>query len=335
MKTPSAAARFAALVQGFFCQHLIQQRNASAQTIASYRDTFRLLLGYLQNVRKKQPSAIRLVDLDAPVVAAFLDHLEHKRHNGIRTRNTRFAAIRSFLRYATALEPASLPMIQRVLAMPLKRFSRRLVGYLSRDEVKSILDAPEASTWSGHRDRVLFALLYNTGARISEALALRRSDVSLGSSRNVQITGKGRKERMIPLWKDTANRLREWMARIGQEPQACLFPNRDGQPLSRSGVAKRLRQAVTIAARTCPTLQGKRVSPHTFRHTTAMHLLEAEGNIATVALWLGHEGLETTHQYVEANMTMKEDALSKLAEMPTRRLRFQASDKLLQFLEDL
>lgn len=335
MKSKSAAYDFAALVQGFFCQHLIQQRNASAQTIASYRDTFRILLGYLQKVRKKQPSAVRLADLDAPVVSAFLDYLEKKRDNGIRTRNTRFAAIRSFLKYAAALDPASLPIIQRVLAMPMKRFSRRLLGYLSRDEVTAILDAPNASTWSGKRDRVLFALLYNTGARVSEALALRRSDVSLGSSRNVQITGKGRKQRMIPLWKDTAKRLREWMAKIGQEPQTCLFPNRDGQPLTRSGVEKRLRKAVTIAASHCSTLRGKRVSPHTLRHTTAMHLLQSEGNIATVAMWLGHEGTQTTHQYVEADMKMKEEALSKLAEIPTRKLRFRASDKLLQFLENL
>lgn len=335
MKPKSAAASFAALVQGFFCQHLIQQRNASAQTIASYRDTFRILLGYLQKVRKKQPSAIKVADLDAPVVSAFLDHLEKKRHNGIRTRNTRFAAIRSFLRYASALDPASLPIIQRVLAMPMKRFSRRLLGYLSREEVAALLDAPNAATRSGQRDRVLFAVLYNTGARVSEALALRRGDVSLGSSRHVQITGKGRKQRMIPLWKDTAKRLREWMTRIGQDPQACLFPNRDGQALSRSGVEKRLHKAVRLAANRCPTLRAKRVSPHTLRHTTAMHLLQSEGNIATVAMWLGHEGIETTHQYVEANMTMKEDALSKLTELPTQKLRFRASDKLLQFLEGL
>jgi site-specific recombinase XerD len=335
MKPKSAASSFAALVQGFFCQHLIQQRNASAQTVASYRDTFRLLLGYLQKVRKKLPSAVKLADLDAPVVSAFLDHLEKKRHNSIRTRNTRFAAIRSFLKYAAALDPASLPIIQRVLAMPMKRFSRRLLGYMSRDEVMAILDAPNASTWSGQRDRVLFALLYNTGARVSEALALRRSDVSLGPSRNVQITGKGRKQRMIPLWSDTAKRLREWMARISQDPQACLFPNRNGQPLSRSGAEKRLRRAVKAAASQCPTLRSKRVSPHTFRHTTAMHLLQSEGNIATVAMWLGHEGIGTTHQYVEANMAMKEDALSKLAEIPTKALRFRVSDKLLQFLENL
>jgi integrase len=164
---------------------------------------------------------------------------------------------------------------------------------------------------------------------------MRKCDVSLGSSRNVQITGKGRKQRMIPLWKDTAKRLREWMARIGQDPQAWLFPNRDGQPISRSGVEKRLRKAVTIAASQCPTLRGKRVSPHTFRHTTAMHLLQSEGNIATVAMWLGHEGIETTHQYVEANMAMKEDALAKLAEIPTRKLRFRTTDRLLSFLETL
>lgn len=335
MTQKSSTPSFASLVQGFFCQYLIQQRNASAQTVASYRDTFRLLFGYLESVRKRRLDALTLADLDAPMVSAFLDHLEKKRRNGIRTRNARFATIRSFLRYAAALDPASLPIIQRVLAMPMKRFSRPMLGYLSRDEITAILDAPNAETWSGQRDRVLFSLLYNTGARVSEALALRRADVSLGSSRHVQITGKGRKQRMVPLWKGTARHMREWMTRIKQDPQASVFPNRDGRPLSRSGVEKRLGEAVTIAAKRCPTLRGKRVSPHILRHTTAMHLLQSGVDITVVAMWLGHEGLQTTHQYVEANMAMKDAALAKLTEVPIRKVRYRASDKLLRFLEDL
>lgn len=335
MKHKSSGPDFASLVQGFFCQHLIQQRNVSAQTVASYRDTFRLLLGYLASVRKRKLAGLTLADLDAPMISAFLDHLERKRRNCIRTRNVRFAAIRSFLKYAAALDPASLPIIQRVLAMPMKRFGRPLLGYLSRDEVAAVLEAPDASTWSGQRDRVLFSLLYNTGARVSEALALRRADVSLSSSRHVQITGKGRKQRMVPLWKSTAQRLREWIARINQDPQTLLFPNRDGRPLSRSGAEKRLKTAVATAIGECPTLRSKRVSPHTFRHTTAMHLLQSGVDITVVAMWLGHEGLQTTHQYIEANMAMKDEALSKLTEIPIRKVRYRVSDKLLQFLEDL
>jgi integrase/recombinase XerD len=335
MNANAPAPAFGTLVQGFFVERLVQQQNASAQTVAAYRDTFRLLLTYLQERRKKQLTALALADLDAPTVAGFLDHLEKQRRNSIRTRNARLAAIRSFLRYAAARDPASLPMVQRVLAIPMKRFQRPTLSYLSRDEVAAILEAPAASTWSGRRDRVLFALLYNTGARVSEVIALRRLDVSLDAPLHVRVTGKGRKQRVVPLWQSTARRLREWVVQIGQDPTAPLFPERGGRPLSRSGVEKRLRGAVSGAATRCPSLRGKRVSPHTFRHTTAMHLLQSGVDITVIALWLGHEGLETTHQYVEANLAMKEEALSKLEEIPVQKIRYRASDKLLQFLEEL
>jgi site-specific recombinase XerD len=330
-----SAPTFAALVQEFFCQRLIEQQNASAQTVAAYRDTFRLLLTYLQTRQKKAVAALTLADLDAAVVAGFLDHLEKQRRNSVRTRNARFAAIRSFLKYASARDPASLPTIQRVLAMPMKRGNRHVLSYLTREEVAAILDAPAASTWSGRRDRVLFALLYNTGARVSEVIALRRLDVSLEPARHVQLTGKGRKQRVVPLWQSTAQRLRVWMTQLDEDPQTPLFPDRRGRPLSRSGVEKRLRRAVAEAAAGCPSLQGKRVSPHTFRHTTAMHLLQSGVDITVIAMWLGHESLETTHQYVEANLAMKDEALSKLEEMPIQKVRYRASEKLLQFLEDL
>lgn len=335
MNTNPLAPAFATLVQEFFCQRLIQQQNASSQTVAAYRDTFRLLLTYLQKRRKKTLAVLTLADVDAPTVAGFLDYLERERQNSIRTRNARFAAIRSFLKYATARDPASLPIIQRVLAIPMKRFQRPALNYLSRDEVAAILEAPNASTWSGQRDRVLFALLYNTGARVSEAIALRRVDVSLESTLHVRITGKGRKQRVVPLWQSTAQSLREWMVQIGQELNAPLLPDRGGRPLSRSGVEKRLRGAVRVAATRCSTLQGKRVSPHTFRHTTAMHLLQSGVDITVIAMWLGHEGLETTHQYIEASLAMKDEALSKLEGIPVEKVRYQASDKLLQFLESL
>jgi integrase/recombinase XerD len=335
MTANPSAPTFAALVQGFFCQRLIEQQNASSQTVAAYRDTFRLLLTYLQTRRKKAVAALTLADLDAPAVATFLDHLEKQRRNSIRTRNARFAAIRSFLKYASARDPASLPMIQRVLAIPMKRYDRPALSYLSREEVAAIIEAPGTSTWSGQRDRVLFALLYNTGARVSEVIALRRLDVSLDAARHVQLTGKGRKQRVVPLWQSTAQRLRDWMAQIGQDPQSPLFPGRGGQRLSRSGVEKRLRGAAAAAATSCPSLKGKWVSPHTFRHTTAMHLLQSGVDITVIAMWLGHEGLETTHQYVEANLAMKDEALSKLEELPIQKVRYRASEKLLQFLDEL
>lgn len=335
MKARFPMANFAALVQEFFCERLIQQQNASSQTVASYRDAFRLLLSYLRQTRRKQLADLTLADLDAPTISVFLEHLEKKRRNTIRTRNVRFAAIRSFMKYAAVRDPASLPIIQRVLAIPLKRCARPAMRYLSRDEVTAILNAPDASTWSGQRDRILFALLYNTGARVSEVVAVRRVDVRLDSSRSVQLTGKGRKHRIVPLWKSTAKHLREWMTQIDPAPDAHVFPNRDGRPLSRSGVEKRLHKAVRMATDRCATLRAKRLSPHTFRHTAAMHLLQAGVDITVIALWLGHESTETTHQYVEANLAMKDRALSKVEEVPLSRIRYRPSEKLLQFLKDL
>jgi len=335
MRTCAFSPNFATLVQEFFCVRLIQQQNASARTVASYRDTMRLLLEYFERVRKKRPATLAMTDLDAPAITAFLDHLEKRRRNSARTRNVRFAAIRSFMRYAGSRDPASLAIAQRVLAIPLKRFARPALTFLSRDEVAAVLEAPDGSTWSGHRDRVLFAFLYNTGARVSEAIALRRSDLSLDGSRSVRLTGKGRKQRTVPLWKNTAEQLRGWESRIGTEPDACLFPNRRGGPLSRSGVEKRLRDSIEEAGGRCPSLRGKKVSPHTLRHTTAMHLLQSGVDITVIALWLGHESTGTTHHYVEASLAMKDEALAKLSEIPTEDVRFRAKDDLLQFLEGL
>jgi integrase/recombinase XerD len=326
---------FATLVRQFFCQRLIAQQNASARTVASYRDTFRLLLAFFAENRGRSPAAIGIADLDAPVILEFLDHLEQVRGNCVRTRNARLAALRSFLKFAAARDPACLPAVQRVLAIPMKRFGRPLLGYLSREEMEAILAAPDESTWSGQRDRVLFALMYNTGSRVSEAIGLRRSDVELAPSRTARIEGKGRKQRVIPLWPSTADRLREWLPRIGPDPGTPLFPNAHGGPLSRSGVEDRLREAVRLAVTRCPTLKGRRISPHTLRHTTAMHLLQSGVDITVIALWLGHEGTETTHQYVEANLAMKEQALSRIEELPSSPLRYKAGDELLRFLEGL
>jgi site-specific recombinase XerD len=335
MSTPASHPDFAALVQGFFCVRLIQQQNASTRTVASYRDTFRLLLAYFEQVHKKRPTALAMTDLDAPAVTAFLDHLEKARRNGVRTRNARFAAIRSFMKYAASRDPTSLPVVQRVLAIPMKRFTRPMMTSLSRAEMTAVLEAPDGSTWSGQRDRALFALMYNTGARVSEVIAVRRADVSLDAALSVRLMGKGRKERTVPLWKSTAEQLRAWTARAGMAAESNLFPNRSGGQLSRSGVEKRLKEAVEVASSRCPSLRGKRVSPHTLRHTTAMHLLQSGVDITVIALWLGHESTGTTHQYVEANLAMKDQALARLEEIPTEQVRFQAKGDLLGFLEGL
>jgi integrase/recombinase XerD len=335
MTSTTSAPGFPALVREFFCGRLVAQQNASARTVASYRDTFRLLLGFFAECRGRPPTGITLEDLDAPAVLAFLDHLEQQRGNSIRTRNARLVVLRSFLKYAAARDPTCLPAVQRVLAIPMKRFRRPLLEFLSREEMAAVLSAPDATSWSGQRDRVLFALMYNTGARVSEAIGLRRSDVELAPSRTVRINGKGRKQRVVPLWPSTADRLREWLPRIGPLPESPLFPNSHGGALSRSGVEDRLREAVRLATEVCPTLKGRRISPHTLRHTTAMHLLQSGVDITVIALWLGHESTETTHQYVEADLTMKERALARIEEMPSPPLRYRADDDLLRFLEGL
>jgi integrase/recombinase XerD len=326
---------FPALVQDFFLRRLIEQRGASARTIESYRDAFQLLLAYAEQRTGKQASALCLTDLDAPLVLAFLDHLETERRNGPRTRNARLAAIHSFMRYISVRDPASLPIAQRVLAIPTKRFNRPVLGYLTREEVAAILDAPDRHTWSGHRDAVLLATLYNTGARVSEIIDLRRRDVLLDRQTAVHLHGKGRKERAIPLWKNTATELRAWLNRLTTAPDAPVFPNRTGAPLTRSGVRNRLDRAVSIAEQRCPSLQRHHVSPHTLRHSTAMHLLQSGTDLAVIALWLGHANPATTHQYLEADLTAKEATLQRLTDPTTTPARFHPTDQLLAFLNTL
>jgi site-specific recombinase XerD len=326
---------FTSLVQEFFYQRLVVDSNASRQTIISYRDSFRLLLRYAERVLRRSPTALTLADLDAPFISAFLDHLEKERRNSVRTRNVRFAAIRSFLHYAALRDPASLPSIHRVLAIPMKRFDRPILGYLSREHMEAILLAPDSSRWSGHRDQVMFATFYNTGARVSEVIALRVSDANLERHPSLLIQGKGRKQRVVPLWKSTIAKLKEWLQRVDQRADAPLFPNRNGKPLSRSGIEKRVRQAVRAASIQCPTLKGRNVTPHTFRHTTAMHLLQSGVDITVIALWLGHEGTNTTHAYIEADLTMKEQALKRIQDPGRKQILFRPRDQLLAFLESL
>jgi integrase/recombinase XerD len=331
----SSQIGFPQLVQDFFLRRLVAQRGASARTVEAYRDAFELLLGFTEQRTGKSPAALCLADLDAPLVLDFLDHLETERGNTVRTRNARLAAIHSFMRYAALRDPAALPITARVLTIPAKRFDRPVLGYLSREQVAAILAAPDRRTWSGRRDAVLLATAYNTGARVSELTALRVRDVLLDRQSAVHLHGKGRKQRVIPLWKNTATELRAWLGKISDAPETPVFPNRSGAPMSRSGVRNRLDRAVTVAAQPCPSLHGQRVTPHTLRHSTAMHLLQSGTDLAVIALWLGHESPATTHQYLEADLAAKEAVLQHLDDPSPAPTRFEPDDRLLAFLPDL
>jgi site-specific recombinase XerD len=330
------APSFATLLQRYFAVHLTRHRAASPRTIAAYRDTFRLLLLFVERHIGKSPTAVALTDFDPGVVLAFLDYLERDRANSSRSRNARLAAIRSFLRYAAHHDISALPVIQRTLAVPMKRCDKPLLGFLSREEMQAILDAPETKHWTGRRDQALLTVMYNTGARVSEIIGLRVSDVVLEGSPCVHIHGKGRKQRTIPLWRNTAALLRVWKRELGEiAPTASIFPNRDGRAMTRSNVTQRLALYVKAAAERRPKLVGRPVSPHTFRHTTAMHLLQSGIDITVIALWLGHESTMTTHMYIEADLSMKERALERLQPPQTGIPRYKPPDALMQFLQAL
>lgn len=326
---------FNQLVQDFFLRRLIAQRNVSARTVESYRDAFEILLAFAERRLAKPPSALQLGDLDAPLVLDFLDHLETDRGNSIRTRNARLAAIHSFMRYAALRDPTSLPITARVLAIPAKRFDRPVLGYLSREQVGAILAAPDPRTWSGHRDRALLATAYNTGARVSELTALRVRNVLLQGQNAVHLHGKGRKQRVIPLWKNTIAELAGWFDRASLRDDAPAFPNRNGAAISRSGVRDRLDRAVVAARQSCPSLRDLKVTPHTLRHSTAMHLLQSGTDLAVIAMWLGHSSPAVTHQYLEADLAAKEAVLQHLTDPGPTPTRFHADDQLLDFLRGL
>ncbi|MGF6963996.1 integrase/recombinase XerD [Paraburkholderia sp. WC7.3g] len=329
------APSFATLLQDFFVERLMEQRAVSPETISSYRDSFRLFLLFASDRVGRCPSDLTLADMDAPMVLAFLRHLEVNRHNSTRTRNVRLAALRSFLKYAAHRDLSALAVVQRALAVPMKRCDKPMVGYLSRDEVQQLLTAPDPDTWCGQRDTVLLATMYNTGARVSEILALRVGDVILGSSPCVHILGKGRKERTVPLWRSTATLIKRWLPRIQDVASQRLFPNRSGNAMTRSNVADRMRIAVTRAKGECPQLAKRRVSPHLVRHATAMHLLQSGVDLSVIALWLGHESPSTTHGYMEADLTMKERALNSIQPPQVKNRRYRPPDRILQFLESL
>lgn len=327
---------FAALVQAYFAEYLTQQRALSAQTIAAYRDGFVLFLNFTEARLGKSPAAMALADITPELIIAFLDHLERHRHNSVRSRNARLAALRSFLKFAAHRDVSSLQVIERALGVPVKRFERQMFGYLSREEMLAVIGTPD-DAWLSQRDHALFLLMYNTGARVSEIIGLKVGDVVLDAAAAcVHLHGKGRKQRSVPLWHSTVKTVRIWLRLNSQfEAASPLLPSRDGNAMTRSNVTKRLMLAVRTASEHHPRLTQQRVSPHTIRHTTAMHLLQAGVDISVIALWLGHESPITTHHYVEADLTMKDCALARLHEPDVRIQRYRAPDSLIDFLKTL
>ncbi len=321
-------------LQRFFREYLSAQRDLSSATLAAYADTFRLLFRHLRKAHPRRTAPFLLDILTPESILRFLDHLEHKRGNCARTRNARLAAIRSFVHYLNDwLGPELPPALPRILGIPFKRHVQRLIGFLNRQEVEAILAVTD-DTWTGQRDHLLFLLLYNTGARISEILALKVSDVTV-AERHIELLGKGRKQRQVPLWPQTQKRLRRWLKGNRWPPEAPLLPNRFGQRLTRAGAAYQLQQLVNRAATQMPLLKKRRISPHSFRHSTAMALLEADVPTEVIALYLGHESPKTTHLYVEASLAMKKQALAKVDPPRTKRCRFRPDETDLRFLENL
>lgn len=329
------AAQFSSLVQSFFAQHLCEHKQVSPRTVTVYRDTFRLLFAFMQDRTGRSPSDFALADLDAPAILAFLEHLEAVRSNHARSRNLRLSAIRSFFRYASLRDVEHLPVVNRVLAIPTKRTAHPLLTFLSRPEIDAILATADQSTWLGSRDHALLLTMYNSGARASELTGLTCGQVSFGATTLIQLHGKGRKERTVPLWPQTAKVLNRWFQVLNTDEKGLAFPTIRRTKMSADALNHLLQQAVTKGSATCPDLCRKRVTPHVIRHTTAMHLLQAGVDIAVIALWLGHENIETTHGYVEADLEMKERALEKLTPPAGSVGRFRASDSLLQFLSKL
>jgi len=326
---------FAALLEKFFIQRLMHQRQASVHTIVSYRDTFRLLLEFVQRRRHKAPSTLALEDIDAPLVTDFLDEQEQVRGVTARTRNLRLTAVHSFFRYAAFEMPSHSAHIQRVLAIPAKRFSRALVPFLSRQEVDALLAAPDQHTWSGRRDHALLLLAVQTGLRLSELTGLRREDLHIGAGAHVRVFGKGRKERCTPLSKSTRAVLAAWIREPPRAENQPLFPNARGGRLSAHGVHYLLHKYVLAAANKCSSLKNKRVSPHVLRHTTAMDLLQEGVEPSVIALWLGHESLETTQVYLDANLTLKQAILDRTTPPKGTPGRYRPDDRLLAFLKGL
>jgi integrase/recombinase XerD len=322
-------------LQAYFTDRLIGQRGASANTIGAYRVTFRLLLGFASKRTGKAPGTLDIAELDAPLVAAFLDHLERDRHNSVATRNNRLAAIHSLFGYLALQHPEHAGSIQRVLAIPPKRTERNMVTYLTEPEVDALLAACDQRTWTGRRDHAMFALTIQTGLRICELAALTRQDVTLTVGANVHTVGKGRKERRTPLVPTTTAILKAWLTQWPGAPDDPLFPTTTGRRLSRDAIEHRLARHLAQAGASCPSISAKHVTMHTLRHTAAMRLLMAGNDVTVIALWLGHEQIATTNIYLHADMTHKQQAIDRTAPLAGKPGRYRAPDALLAFLEGL
>lgn len=330
-----ASPTFASLVQEFFTDYMVQQRALSPCTVASYRDTFVLLLRFAQTQTGMEPNSMRIADITAKFLISFLEHLESARHNSVRSRNIRLAAVRSFLKFAARRDLDNLGVIEQALAVPMKRFDRKMVGFLPREQMLAVLDVP-TETWVGQRDRLLLTLMFNTGARVSEIIGVRVADVVLGPTSSIRLHGKGRKQRSLPLWKTVAKAVRDWLHINPQlQADAPLLPRRDGKPMTRANVALRLKLAVEAATVKYPELAKMAVSPHIIRHSTAMSLLQSGADPCEIALWLGHESPSTTHMYVEADLAMKERALARLKSPESKSARYRPPKALMQFLQTL
>ncbi|MEC5150292.1 tyrosine-type recombinase/integrase [Cryobacterium sp. GrIS_2_6] len=324
-----------ATVQMFFSDRLAKQRQASGHTVAAYRDTLRLLFAFVQSTTGKLPSHLDWSDLDQGVISAFLDHLETTRHNSARTRNARLGALRSLFRYAALQHPEHADVIARVLAIPPKRFDKATVSYLTAEEVDALLAAPDLNTWEGRRDHAWLMLCIQTGLRVSELTGLNCADISCGTGSNVRCHGKGRKDSAIPLTAATEAAVRYWLRERAGLPTDPLFCTRTGRRLTRDAIEHRLIAHHAAAALTCGTLQSKKLSPHTLRHTTAMTLLHAGVDTTVIALWLGHADTRSTDPYIHADMTIKERALAKTTPVSSPPGRYRPADSLLAFLEGL
>jgi integrase/recombinase XerD len=322
-------------LQAFFTDRLIHQRDSSPRTIKAYRDTFRLLLRFIAEQTGTQPFQLDLADLDAPMIGAFLTHLEHDRGNTPRTRNARLAAIHSFCKYAALRHPEHAATIARVIEIPSKRHDRTDVSYLNTPEIDALLKAPDPSTWRGRRDHTLILTAITTGLRVAELIALRISDVTTSPTAHIHVLGKGRKNRTTPLKAETATALADWLQERQGDPDDPVFPTRQGRPLSQDAITKLLANHTTAAASECPSLAGKRVTPHILRHTNAMLLQAQHVDIATIALWLGHESVKTTYIYQHADQDRKQEAIDRTATIGTPPGRYQPPDTLLAFLDSL
>lgn len=328
-------ATFSELLQSYFTEYLMRERNASPHTIANYRDTFRLVIAFAQKCLNKAPTKLAIADLDASFVASFLNHLERDRGVSPRSRNVRLAAIHSFFNYVALQEPAGGAVAQRVLAIKNKRCAKNPVEFLTRPEIDALLAAPDQTTWSGRRDRTLMLVAVQTGLRVSELIGLCCQDVTLGSGAHVRCLGKGRKTRCVPLRKEAVAALRHWMRERNGQPPDALFPNAQGRSLSRDAIEYMLSKHAATAKEKCPLLKNKRVSPHVLRHSTAMDLLQHGVDRSVIALWLGHESIDTTQAYLHANLALKEQALAKTEPFKGRICRFRPPDPLLAFLQSL